>query len=208
MGVTMVGAQRFGKWWNFRRHSSGNVYFNRQILLDRFIWWHRSYLYYPGTFKKRLSKMIFTTSSFYTEPGYNFDISHKVFALIKEKITKRLCDTGLKGMKDDETLSLMVNTSSSQQTIELKGPDIDRKNKFLVYCLWLPYDRIAKSDNLLKVFLTDYFDGLMELFEKYNIPENTIRAIQTEVENEILFNDEYVFDEEPTPEIDLSDLDL
>ena len=48
----------------------------------------------------------------------------------------------------------------------------------------------------------------MELFEKYNIPENTIRAIQTEVENEILFNDEYVFDEEPTPEIDLSDLDL
>lgn len=152
--------------------------------------------------------MGFWTSSFYTEPGYYFDISYKVFALIERKVAEEVGATGFQGIKDGETLSLMINTSSSQETMEVRGPDIDRKNKVIVYCVWLPYRPIANSDNLLKAFLTNYFDGLAQLLVKYGVDERKVRKIQFELEAEVLENDDYIFDEEPTPDIDLSDLNL
>ncbi|MFW5761467.1 MAG: hypothetical protein ACOCXH_10850 [Cyclobacteriaceae bacterium] len=152
-------------------------------------------------------------SSFYSEPELEFQISYKVYQLIQSLLESQLENYKLdlnnnKDNNKDITLALDVSTGKSIAKIAIKGPDYDKRNKFLNYGVWLPYKPINESQNYLDTFLEYFFDALLILFSRYDVEEKVIISIKYLVKEKVINNDEYNFDDEYLPPLDLSDLDL
>lgn len=153
--------------------------------------------------------MRLSISSFYSEPGFSFSISHKVDNLIREKLTDMvMVPYGLDKKDTNVFLGLDITTSSTTYSLEIKGPYYDKKNDFINWGLWLPYKEIYKEPDQLIPYLKYFFDAVVQVFKNYNIDEQEIRTVQKIVEGEVINNPEYIFEEEETPQPDLSDLDL
>lgn len=147
-------------------------------------------------------------SSFYDEPGYEFQISHKVDNFIRSRLfdivfTKYSLDK----IEPDKFMNLSVGTNSTIQEIQIKGPSIDKKNNFEVWGVWLPYKKIVDSSDPLSEYLRCFFDAVTIVFERFEIKEGDVRKVQEIVENEVIDNKDYAFIEiEKTPEIDVEKL--
>lgn len=153
--------------------------------------------------------MRLSISSFYGEPDFYFSISHKVDNFIRKKLTEEvMIPYGLDKKDQNIFLGLNLTTSSKTSSLEVKGPEYDKKNDFINWGLWLPYKEIAEDQDQLIPYLKYFFDAIAIVFKNYNIDEREIRKVQKIVENEVLNNPEYFFEEEETPEPDLSDLDI
>ena len=59
----------------------------------------------------------------------------------------------------------------------------------------MPYNKIYDSKNYLNEYLNNFFDALVILFKKYDIPEDAIRSIELQVKKEVINNDEYNYNE-------------
>lgn len=148
-------------------------------------------------------------SSFYAEPGYEFKISHKVYQLVQGLLEKHIMiPYGLDEKEPKVMIGLDVTTGSKVREVNVKGPDVDKRNNFTNYGIWLPFEPIVSSENVLETFLNQYFDALVILFTSYEVTEGDIRKVQNLTKKEVLGNEDYVFQEEDIPPIDLSDLDL
>ena len=144
-------------------------------------------------------------ASFYTDPNANFKVSFKVFKFLKKIANENLT---LRSEKYKEyTLELWYNTARIQKEIEIKGPDIDKKDKTLGYGLFLPYKKIIKSKTFLKTYLEYYFDAMAMLLSEFEVPEADVRKVQKIVMDEVLDNPEYEY-KPPTGEIGLSGEEL
>ncbi|MFD2145329.1 hypothetical protein [Mucilaginibacter antarcticus] len=138
--------------------------------------------------------MILIISSWYGEPGVSFRIYFKVHKLIRHQLIEQVMyPFGLEAADSETVLSLVSTTTANTKKLEVRGPEVDKRNKTINYGLWLPYLNIHNSSNYLKTYLEYYFDALVILFDKYDIPEDVIRAIQRKVENEVLGNLEYEY---------------
>ena len=154
--------------------------------------------------------MILTMSSFYSEPGCKFCISHRVDNLIRDNLRLKIMEKyRLDTIDKDYFLDLSVTTNSKTTVVQVKGPDIDKKNKFYNCGLWLPYEAIAKADDQLPPYLKYLFDALAIFFgQQYDVKEEDIRNIQNEIEAEVIGNLEYEFNEDITEPLDISKLNL
>jgi hypothetical protein len=153
--------------------------------------------------------MRLSISSFYADPGFYFSISHKVDNFIRDKLTEVvMIPYGLDKKDPNIFLGLDVTTSSKTYSLEVKGPEYDKKNGFINWGLWLPYKEIAEETDQLIPYLKYFFDAIALVFKNYNINEKEIRKVKKIVEDEVINNPEYFFMEEETPQPDLSDLDI
>jgi len=140
--------------------------------------------------------MTLTLSSWFGEVGIKFKISFKVHKLIRELLIENVMKPFGLDSKDPEVfLGLVLTTTKETRDLEVRGPEYDRKNKYINYGLWLPYEKIDNSNNYLQEYLNYYFDALVILFNKYNISEESILKVKYKVEEEVLNNANYSYSE-------------
>jgi hypothetical protein len=155
-------------------------------------------------------KIEISTMNIFSEIKTYFSISYKVDLLIRRKLNESiLSDLQLKSKdKDMCCIDLVVSTSRATIQVEVKGPQIYRKDKTISWGLWLPYEAIVNTSDQLIPYLKYYFDAVVLVFENYRITEDKIRVIQKSVEEEVLNNRaEYVYEEEDDDlELDENDL--
>ncbi|ANE45479.1 hypothetical protein SY83_03135 [Paenibacillus swuensis] len=147
------------------------------------------------------------TSSLFSEVNSFFSISHKVDLKIREELNDTISsDLQLNTKeKDMDFINLIVSTNKATLNVMVKGPEINRKDKFINWGLWLPYEAIVSSSNQVIPYLQFYFDALIILLGSYGIPEKRIREIQVRVESEIIGNSAYDYEEDDF-DLDLSEL--
>ena len=152
--------------------------------------------------------MLLTISELYDDPEAYLNISYKVIRIIRRVLVEKIMKPFRLVEKDEKyQLSLLITTEKNCHETTIKGPDIDRRNKFITWGLYLPYHEIADHEDQRELFLRYFFDALVMVFAKYNVPEENIREIQRMVSQRICERKLYEFWEEPTPKIDLSDID-
>lgn len=136
--------------------------------------------------------MVLTIGSWFSEPGVEFKVSHKVHKFIRESLIEDVMKPfGLETKDPDIFIGLVITTRKNIEELEVRGPEYDRRNKFINYGLWLPYKKIDEAENYLKEYLKYFFDALVILFKKYDVPEENIRKVQHNVEAEVLNNINY-----------------
>ena len=153
--------------------------------------------------------MVLTVSSFYSEVGVHFKISHKVDLYIRNLLIENIMvPFGLDKMDVESMLNLNVTTSSSTKEVEVKGPVVDKRNKVYSYGLWLPYETIMRSRDSLSAYLLYYFEAVAEVFKKYGIEAENLKNVKKNAEKEIIGNANYYYedDDESIPPPDLSDI--
>jgi len=147
--------------------------------------------------------------SFYASPGFHFDISHKVYLQIEKMLNANvLIPYGLNLLDGDMILRLDASTGPTTEKVEIYGPSHDRNHNVKSYGLFLPYNEVSMADDLLEKFIDEFFIGITMVLIKYNVSSEDVSKVKQMAKSEILGNEDYFFDEEVLPPIDLSDLDL
>ena len=78
--------------------------------------------------------MTLTIRSWFNEPGIHFNISYKVGQLVRQLMSNDIMTPfGLETKDPDIFLGLVIATSSSTSELEVRGPDYDKRNKFINY---------------------------------------------------------------------------
>ena len=140
--------------------------------------------------------MVLTIRSWFSEPGVEFKISHRVHNFIRERLVEDVMKPfGLETKDPDIFIGLVITTTKNIKELEVRGPEYDKRNKFINYGLWLPYNKIVSAENYLKEYLKYFFDALVTLFKKYNVPEESILKVRHKVEEEVLNNANYTYSE-------------
>jgi hypothetical protein len=139
--------------------------------------------------------MVLTISSWFNEPGVKFNVSHKIYKRIRQLLIEEIMHPFELDKKDSDTfIGLITATSLNTEALEVRGPELNKKNKTINYGLWLPYRKITESDDYLRDFLQNYFDALVKVFQHYDVPEANVRKVQKQTESEVLNNSDYQSD--------------
>lgn len=149
------------------------------------------------------------TSSIYNEINCYFSVSHKVDLKIREKLNESIKFDlqQAHNIKSALFLNLIVSTSKTTTKVEVKGPDYNRKDEIINWGLWLPYEDIVNNPKQNIPYIAYFFDALVLVFNTYGIPQERIREIQKNVENEVINNKQYEFEGESI-DLDLSDIEF
>lgn len=138
--------------------------------------------------------MKLSISSLYSEVGCSFKISY----LVRKKITELLIEDimepfGLEDIDKNLYLGLIISTNSKISEVEVKGPHFDKRNGFVNYGLWLPYDKINNAENYVLSFINYLFDSLVIVFSKFSVPEQNIRNVERKSIEIIVNNKDYEY---------------
>lgn len=140
--------------------------------------------------------MVLTIRSWFSEPDVEFKISHRVHNFIRENLIEDVMKPfGLETKDSDIFIGLVITTQKNMSELEVRGPEYDRKNKFINYGLWLPYKKIEDAENYLEEYLKYFFDSLIILLKNYNVPAESILKVKYKVEKEVLNNANYSYSE-------------
>ena len=139
--------------------------------------------------------MIIAISSWFNEPDIEFRISFKVHNVVWKYLTDDIMKPfGLEENDPGFLMRLVTATSSDTKKLDVRGPEINKRNKSISYGLWLPYENINGSADYLKEYLYYYFNALVIVFNVYGVSEASIREIQDKVEAEVLNNTVYLYE--------------
>lgn len=135
--------------------------------------------------------MILLLSAWYNEPGYNFKFSHKVSNFIREQLHQRIfLKYGLDTKDEQWYLNLVIATDSKTINLEVRGPDVRKRQKFIDYGLWLPFT-INQDKHPLESYLEHLFRALVIVFSNYGVLAKHINEIEVICKKEILENESY-----------------
>jgi len=136
--------------------------------------------------------MILVVSRWFNEVGYSFRISTKVDGFIRDQVREQILKNyELDKIDEGVYLNLVVATDSRTIDLEVRGPEIRKRQKFIDYGLWLPYDEINRALDPIAKYIEYYFKALRIVFKNYNVPPEAFDSIQEKAEKEILLNPEY-----------------
>jgi hypothetical protein len=140
--------------------------------------------------------MILTIRSWFNEPGIEFEVSYKVHNFIRQTIIDDIMiPFGLIDKDPSTYIGLVITTNPQIADIEVRGPEYDKRNKFINYGVWLPYKRICEAENYLNEYIECLFSALILLFKMYGIPSSAVTIVKNKVEEEVLNNDKYKYSE-------------
>ncbi len=150
--------------------------------------------------------MVLVIGGWYPEPKIRFNISHKVGNLIRDTIIKDILEPrGIYNKNDSDFVCMEVTTKKDTKEAYLSEPYLDKKNNFITYNFWLPYEVIEDAENVNEEYLKQFFIVLTEFLRVYNIPTEEILRLKSKVESEVLNNDKYLF-EPPDYEVDIDQI--
>lgn len=137
--------------------------------------------------------MILLISEWYNEKGVEFDVSHKVLKYIRkvldENVVKDL-DTDFVDYKDFY-LNLVIATSKKTKELEVRGPEIKKRQKMIDYGLWLPFKKITRTNKYLEDFISYLFEAFKIVFTNYNVDIQKIETLKEEIKREVINNSDY-----------------
>jgi len=137
--------------------------------------------------------MILLIGAWYNEVGYSFEFSYKVDLFIREQIIAKIFPKyRLNDIEEGWYLNLVIATDSKTKELEVRGPDKRKRQKMIDYGLWLPFDRIMKSQYPLETFIDYYFDALEIVFADYGVEKKDLLDLKVMSKKEILNNSEYI----------------
>src|SRR5476651_366358 len=114
------------------------------------------------TIQEHNNNMALTIGSGFSEPGVEFKVSHKVHKFIRESIIKDIMKPfALEARDPDVFIGFVITTRKNIKELEVRGPEYDKRNKFINYGLWLPYQKIDDAENYLNEYLKYFFDALV-----------------------------------------------
>lgn len=135
--------------------------------------------------------MILLLSAWYNEPGYNFKFSYKVSNFIRAQLHQRIfLKYGLDTKDEQWHLNLVIATDSKTTNLEVRGPDVRKRQKFIDYGLWLPFT-INQDKYPLESYLEHLFRALVIVFSNYGVLAKDINEIEVICKKEILENETY-----------------
>lgn len=130
--------------------------------------------------------------SIYAEVGYSFEISHKIYKLIDEKLNQIIKPDGIfKTKYQGYQLVFITSTRSDLKELLIMGPTISRRYKVVEYVLYIPYYPVINSENYLKTFLDYYEDGVKKVLEIVKIDSTPIASIFADIKGEVVDNPFY-----------------
>jgi len=133
-------------------------------------------------------------NSLYTEVGCSFNISYLVIQKIKELLIEDIMKpNGLEELDGNLFLGLTISTNSKTYEVDVKGPHFDKKNGFINYGLWLPYNKIINAENYILSFINYLFDSLVIVYSKFLISEDDIRVLEKKAIEIIVNNIDYEY---------------
>ena len=139
--------------------------------------------------------MEFDTYGYIETPGMFPKVSYLIMDIGRRLIREKIWEPYRIGDKFPATkkwMDVFVSTGKQMRDHqEVWGPI--KKRGCIEFILWIPFDRLAEHENHLVPFLKYYYDGMVQVFAHYGVPEEAIRAIQKEVEAETIGNLEYEY---------------
>jgi hypothetical protein len=139
--------------------------------------------------------MEFDTFGYNETPKIYPRVSHLVFTLARKLLREMIWEPYRISDQFAPTKKIMdVVLATGKQMLdhqEVWGPI--KKRGRIEFILWLPYNKLAESENQLKPFLKYYFDGMVQVFAHYAVPEAAIREVQALVEKEVIDNPDYIY---------------
>lgn len=129
------------------------------------------------------------TASLYCEPGYSFEIPYKIDLLIRNRLNEMVITKYLFEMiQTDVLLSFIVSTNSKTEKVEVKGPDVNKRQQTVTWGLWLPYKEITEADDPIKAYIRCYFEAAGMILEEFKVKREDIQLVREEVEEELRNN--------------------
>lgn len=133
---------------------------------------------------KYISKFI-NLSQIYSEPGVSF--SGNVLTPEKSREWRFLLDNNLtpEGLMTtkykDFTIDFVITSSVFINNLDIRGPRVVKRNKFIEYAVWIPYSSVVNDKNPLEK-LTQYFkNGISVVLKKLEYSENSIKNIENKI---------------------------
>lgn len=125
-------------------------------------------------------KLRFSMIGLYTEAGVNFDeITNWQKWLEWENFVKEsIMISGLMATKYLEyNLEIVESASTIISELEIVGPMVTKKDKYVSFTLVFPYARVVNDPHPLTK-LTEYFkQGVAEVLRKLEYPEDSIQKV-------------------------------
>lgn len=129
--------------------------------------------------------------SLFCEVGYSFEIPYKIKLLIVKKLNEMVISKyGFDKIQPNLTLSFMVSTSSITYKVEVKGPDINKRQRTKTWGLWLPYKEITEAEDSIKEYIKCYFMAAETILNEFNVNQEDVQNVRKEVEEAIRINPE------------------
>jgi hypothetical protein len=141
------------------------------------------------------------------EPKFHTWSFPEMWKVVQNILQQKLFDDLVLKVKEEEwNIGVWIVHQKDTQGLHIKGPSIYRKDKEVVYYIWIPtevfqvsipsdqYSDFISRQRIVKklhqqIYLKYYFDGLVLMFQtkkfmgsKLDVPEARLRTIQAEVE--------------------------
>jgi hypothetical protein len=115
-----------------------------------------------------------------------------VSSFIREQLLEKIFPKyGLDAKDEQWYLNLVIATDSKTTDLEVRGPDVRKRQKFIDYGLWLPYT-INQTEYPLASYLDQLFRALVIVFSNYGVSEMEIKEIEAICKKKILGNENYL----------------
>lgn len=143
--------------------------------------------------------MTFRLGVIFPEVGVDFPISFKVNQFLLDKLIADLPKECQRVEVDGKPFSLgvVISTRKNKTDLSIQGPSVSRKHKMVDYTIWIPFQKVIKSSNVLKTYLDYISEGIVLVFEELNYDnKKLILKIITEVKKEVLTKSSYQYSPE------------
>jgi hypothetical protein len=133
-----------------------------------------------------------SAGSIYAEVDCSFEISHKVYKLICEKLNEKIKADGIfKSKYEGYQLDFITSTRSDLKELLIMGPTISKRYKVVEYVLYVPYYPVIDSVNYLKTFLDYYEEGVQEVLKIVKIDPSPVAEIFELIRKQVVSNPDY-----------------
>ncbi|AYB34300.1 hypothetical protein D4L85_28630 [Chryseolinea soli] len=93
----------------------------------------------------------------------------------------------------------MISTKKSKTDLSIQGPSISKKHKMVDYTLWIPYEKVIGSENVLSSYLDCVCEGIILVFREYQYESSIVTKIFSDIKRKVLNNPEYEYRKEDDP---------
>lgn len=120
--------------------------------------------------------MKITVGQIYIQPGIAFPFSH----LFQRWMSKELSDlirpsaNFIRRYGDDFTLVLNVSAKPEVRQPEIKGPTVFERTKDVEYTIFLPYDKINESSDVIASAVRSFLDSVVSVFDSLEFDSSEV----------------------------------
>jgi len=128
----------------------------------------------------------------YIQVGISFPFNHLFQKFLGTEITKlvEFSPKFIKRYAEDYSLMFRISAKKELAVNEIKGPTVYKKDKDVEFSIFLPYTAIMQSTEPNREALKYLFEGIYEVFGKYEINISMLKSEQGKIIDKIMSSPE------------------